>query len=229
MKPRVLAIGEVLWDIIRGQEHIGGAPFNLVAHLSWLGCRASILTRIGTDPRGRSAIAEMRRLGVDTSLVQVDSEHPTGWAIVELTPDGVPTFSFPDDPAYNFIEADDDMIHRLIDAMYPLGKMLEFLALQKVRVRDVVETLPPYHIAQRRVACPWDMKGTVMRLLNDEYRDQIVEQVDGVKIRLDTDQWVLVVPEPDEAVFTIVTEAESQQAAAALADRYVRVIEGMRS
>ena len=51
--PRVLAIGEVLWDIIRGQEHIGGAPFNLAAHLARLGCAASILTRIGADLTAR--------------------------------------------------------------------------------------------------------------------------------------------------------------------------------
>src|SRR5512137_223014 len=97
--PRILAIGEVLWDIIRGQEHIGGAPFNLAAHLSQLGCRVCILTRIGTDLRGRAALEEMRRLGVDTSLVQIDSRHPTGWAMVELGSDGSPTFSFPDAPA----------------------------------------------------------------------------------------------------------------------------------
>ncbi len=117
-KPRVLAIGEVLWDVIRGQEHIGGAPFNLAAHLSRLGCRASILTRIGTDPRGKAAVEEMRRLGVDTSLVQVDARHPTGWAMVDLTAAGVPTFSFPDDPAYNFIEADDPLLHRLTEARF---------------------------------------------------------------------------------------------------------------
>jgi fructokinase len=118
MKPRVLAIGEVLWDIIRGQEHIGGAPFNLAAHLVRLGCQASILTRIGDDPRGRAALEEMKRLGVDTALVQVDSHHPTGWAMVQLSSDGVPTFSFPDDPAYNFIEADDQTLCRLADARF---------------------------------------------------------------------------------------------------------------
>ena len=52
MNCKVLCIGEVLWDIIRGQEHIGGAPFNLAAHLARLGCEASILTRIGSDARG---------------------------------------------------------------------------------------------------------------------------------------------------------------------------------
>jgi fructokinase len=116
--PRVLAIGEVLWDIIRGQEHIGGAPFNLAAHLSRLGCQASILTRIGTDPRGRAAVNEMTKFNVDTSLVQLDSRRPTGWAMVELTGDGVPTFSFPDDPAYNFIEADDAVLSRLVETKF---------------------------------------------------------------------------------------------------------------
>lgn len=110
---KMLCIGEVLWDIIREQEHIGGAPFNLAAHLARLGCRSSVLTRIGADSRGAAATAEMQRLGVDTSLVQIDAHHPTGWAKVELTGDGVPTFRFPDDPAYNFIEADDSMLRRL--------------------------------------------------------------------------------------------------------------------
>jgi fructokinase len=116
--PRVLAIGEVLWDIIRGQEHIGGAPFNLAAHLSQLGCRVCILTRIGTDLRGRAALEEMRRLGVDTSLVQIDSKHPTGWAMVELGNDGSPTFNFPDAPAYDFIEADDELLPRLAEMKF---------------------------------------------------------------------------------------------------------------
>ena len=116
--PRVLAIGEVLWDIIRGQEHIGGAPFNLAAHLARLECEATILTRVGTDSRGEAAGGEMKRLGVETSLVQLDSQHPTGWAKVELSAEGVPTFCFPDDPAYNFIEADDGILRRLADARF---------------------------------------------------------------------------------------------------------------
>lgn len=111
--PRVLTIGEVLWDIIRGQEHIGGAPFNLAAHLARLGCPASVLTRIGADSRGAAALAEMRRLGVDTALVQHDPDHPTGWAKVDLTAEGVPTFTFPDDPAYNFIEADAETLRQV--------------------------------------------------------------------------------------------------------------------
>ena len=116
--PRVLAIGEVLWDIIDGTEHIGGAPFNLAAHLSRLGCQASILTRIGMDRRGQAATEQMKKLGVDTDFVQRDSEHPTGWARVELTGDGVPTYHFPGDPAYDFIEVDDSLLHHLAETRF---------------------------------------------------------------------------------------------------------------
>ena len=68
-----------------------------------------------------------------------------------------------------------------------------------------------------------------MRLLNDQYKDRIIEQVDGLKIQLDEAGWVLIVPESDEAVFTIFAEGTSADASTALADRYARVIEGMRS
>jgi mannose-1-phosphate guanylyltransferase/phosphomannomutase len=119
--------------------------------------------------------------------------------------------------------------HRLIDAMFPVGKLLEYLALQKTRLHEVVSMLPPYHTARKSVVCPWDQKGTVMRLLNEQYRDRIVEQVDGLKIQVDPSEWVLIVPESDEAVFTIFAEGPTDDAASALVDRYVRVIEGMRS
>ncbi len=119
--------------------------------------------------------------------------------------------------------------HRLIDAMFPAAKILEYLAMQKTTLAAVVATLPPYQMAQRRVPCPWEQKGMVMRLLNEQYKDRIVEQVDGLKIRLDQKQWILIVPESDEALFTIYAEAPTPDAATALAERYARVIEGLRS
>ncbi len=119
--------------------------------------------------------------------------------------------------------------HPLVDAMYPAAKLLEFMATQKVTLGEVVNTLPEYQLAQKRVPCPWEQKGTVMRLLNEQYKDRIVEQVDGLKIRIDERQWVLIVPESDVAIFTIYAEAPTAEGAAALADRYARVIDGMRS
>lgn len=110
---RVLAAGEVLWDLILGREHIGGAPFNVAAHLAKLGCASSILTRVGADARGEASRREMRRLGVDDAHVQTDPVHPTGWARVNLAGDGVAAYTFAEDPAYDFIEADDTLLGAL--------------------------------------------------------------------------------------------------------------------
>jgi fructokinase len=110
---KVLSFGAVLWDIIEGQEFIGGAPFNLAAHMAQCGAQASMMTRVGSDRLGDLARLEMARLGVNTQLLQIDPEHPTGWAKVELSGNGVPTFQFPDDPAYNFIEADEVSLKQL--------------------------------------------------------------------------------------------------------------------
>ncbi len=119
--------------------------------------------------------------------------------------------------------------HPLIDAMFPIAKMLEFLATQRTTLMDVAAALPAYHVAQRDVPCSWDQKGMVMRLLNEQNKDSIVEQVGGIRIRQDDREWALIVPDADDPIFYIYTEASSDEAAAALADRYVRVIEGLRA
>lgn len=110
---RALSFGAVLWDIIKGKEHIGGAPFNVAAHLSQLGADSLMLTCIGKDKLGQNALSQMSRLHVSTEFVQISGFHPTGWAKVELDAHGVPTFSFPDDPAYEYIEADNDLIKQI--------------------------------------------------------------------------------------------------------------------
>ncbi|MBI5303594.1 MAG: NTP transferase domain-containing protein [Chloroflexi bacterium] len=118
--------------------------------------------------------------------------------------------------------------HRLVDAMFPVVKLLEYLAAQKTTLADVVNALPPYHVVVKRVACPWDQKGTLMRMLSEQYKDRITDQVDGLRIQLDEREWALVVPEADAPMFYIFAEGTSDENAAMLVDRYVRVVEGLR-
>jgi fructokinase len=110
---RTLSFGAILWDLIGGKELIGGAPFNVAAHLSRLGAESHMLTRIGNDRLGEMASAEMDRLGVSRRFVQTDPLHPTGWAKVDLDEQGKATFSFPEDPAYEFIMAEDAIVGKL--------------------------------------------------------------------------------------------------------------------
>lgn len=87
----VLAFGEVLWDIIDGDAHIGGAPFNFAAHVVKCGLSAEIVSAVGDDDLGRRALDAVKGLGVGSGLVRVHPSLPTGTVNVTLT-DGIPSY-----------------------------------------------------------------------------------------------------------------------------------------
>jgi mannose-1-phosphate guanylyltransferase / phosphomannomutase len=115
-----------------------------------------------------------------------------------------------------------------VDGMMALAKLLELLTLEQTTLADVVKDLPPYYMAQRRVYCPWEHKGTVLRMLNEQYKDSIVNDIDGIKLGLNSHDWVLISPNPDEPVFHVYAEADTRENANMHADRYARIIEGLR-
>ncbi len=82
----VVIWGELLWDrfpAALGGDRLGGAPANVAWHLAQAGGWAQLVTRVGDDPDGRRALAELDDL-VDTSLVQIDPERATGEVTIEL-------------------------------------------------------------------------------------------------------------------------------------------------
>jgi len=115
-----------------------------------------------------------------------------------------------------------------IDGLMATVKLLEFLALQRTTLANVVAGLPPYYVDHREVSCPWEAKGRVMRLLNQQYKDRRGELIDGVKILLSEGEWVLVLPDPDYPRFHVYAEARTDKEAEDLVERYTRIVEGLQ-
>jgi mannose-1-phosphate guanylyltransferase/phosphomannomutase len=116
----------------------------------------------------------------------------------------------------------------VIDGMMTVAKITEFLTTQETTLVEALAAVPDYHMAQGDVDCPWESKGTVMRLLNQEYRERLGPQIDGVKIQLGDEEWVLVLPDADQPVFHIYAQARSDEQASELVNRYQRVVEGLQ-
>jgi len=114
-----------------------------------------------------------------------------------------------------------------MDGLMALAKLLEFLAVQKTSLSQVASTLPPQHMAMRTVPCPWENKGTVMRLLHERYKTSQEAQIDGVRVQLGN-EWVLVLPDPDHPLFRVYAESNSMTAAQELADKYAHVVESLQ-
>ncbi len=119
-------------------------------------------------------------------------------------------------------------LHPVVDGMFATVSLLESLMLQHTTLDQAIAQVPSFHVAQAQVECPWEMKGTVMRRLNEQYKDRLSKQIDGCRIELGKDIWVLVLPDADRPLFHIHAEAGSASEARELAQRYVRIVESLQ-
>jgi mannose-1-phosphate guanylyltransferase / phosphomannomutase len=119
-------------------------------------------------------------------------------------------------------------IHPGFDAPFSFGKLLWMLQTTGLKLGDVVDELPPFHMAYEQVRCAWENKGSVMRKISQESaHGERVELVDGIKI-YDQDSWVLVLPDAIEPVFHVYAESDSSAQSQSIADDFAKRIRQMQ-
>ena len=115
----------------------------------------------------------------------------------------------------------------IADGLFAIVKIMELLTLRGAALSEVVRDLPRYSMSSARVPCRWEYKGKVMRILNQQYQDRKLDQVDGVKIDLG-DEWVLILPDPDGPFFHIIAEGASDEQARVLTEKYAGLVTGLQ-
>ena len=119
----ILGLGELLWDVLPEGPRLGGAPIdrsssmgclggapaNFAVMAAQLGNHAAILSRIGRDNPGRTAIERLDALSADAAHVQVDPVHETGRVTVSFE-DGQPHYTIHQPAAWDFLEVTDDWV-----------------------------------------------------------------------------------------------------------------------
>lgn len=109
------------------------------------------------------------------------------------------------------------------DAAATLVHLLAMLASAGGTLSKVVAKIPRLHICHEVVPTPWEQKGTVMRSLVESLPDDDLVLVDGVKVLL-SDGWVLVLPDPDDAVTHVWAEGPSDSDARTRSAEYTKRI-----
>ncbi len=146
---RVLSFGAILWDIIEGIPYIGGAPFNVAAHLAKCGVPSYMLTCLGRDDFGRRSLAEMERLGVQQDYVQFDSEHPTATVVVSLSETGQPSYDVKDNVSYDCIRVDEALADAVAGegfAAFCFGTIEQRRPVARRSLYNVLERLNDAHV-----------------------------------------------------------------------------------
>ncbi|QDU71541.1 PfkB family carbohydrate kinase [Mucisphaera calidilacus] len=109
--PRVVGLGEALFDCFPDRIVLGGAPVNFAVHADRLlnptGGSGTILSRVGSDALGRKLTDELVQRGIDTGHLQHDPNYPTGTVDVRLTDEGQPDYTITPDVAWDHLDFDE--------------------------------------------------------------------------------------------------------------------------
>lgn len=116
MKPlKVIAIGEIVWDMLPTGKQLGGAPLNFAFFAKELGAEALAISAIGRDALGDETLEAASKTGVELSFVQ-RNELPTSRVLVSLNAEGVPQYEIVEGVAWDAIACDDATIEAMHNA-----------------------------------------------------------------------------------------------------------------
>ena len=112
---RILAFGELLWDMLPTGKKLGGAPVNFLYHAKTLGADVRALTRIGDDELGREILARLQTLGVPNEALQISKTAPTGTVDVSVDCNGSPSYKIVENVAWDEIQVDRQVLESAIE------------------------------------------------------------------------------------------------------------------
>ena len=109
------------------------------------------------------------------------------------------------------------------DSIAGLVKLLDFMSANHLSLSALVDMIPEIHMHRQEVECNWNSKGKVIRKLIQEHIGGKVETLEGVKIHSDRG-WVLVLPDAEKPVCSVIGESINAEFAEELTNIYVRKV-----
>lgn len=129
---------------------------------------------------------------------------------------------------YNLFKMRENMDQFLLnfDALAGLVKIIEYLCLKNTTLTDSLNEIPDFYVSRKKIFCPWELKGRVMRTLITEKNGEKVELLDGVKFILENG-WALILPDADMPLCRVYSEGQSPDVAETISDKYLDKIKAI--
>ena len=145
----VTCFGEILWDLYPEGKQLGGAPFNVAAHLQKQGTHSQIISRVGQDALGEEILKAAKRQGVQPTFIQRDDAHATGVVKVTLDEGGIPSYDIAKPSAWDKIlltEANKQLVSKSSALLYgtlalrskdSYGTLFDLLKISPLNICDL--------------------------------------------------------------------------------------------
>lgn len=143
MRKKIVAFGEVVWDILPNGKVLGGTPSNMVFRCNSFGEDGHLLSRVGTDELGGEALQRLKELGISTANVQIDSEFHTGTVNITFDDKNEPVFDVTPDVAFDHIEFSTEALKLVRDAdCLFFGLLPQRFGISKNTIRELIKESP---------------------------------------------------------------------------------------
>jgi mannose-1-phosphate guanylyltransferase/phosphomannomutase len=114
---------------------------------------------------------------------------------------------------------------RSIDGLAAFARLLGLVARTRLTLSQIEDRIPEAHLLKRSIPTPWVAKGRVMRTVVEAAGDRELDTTDGVRVIEPGRGWILVLPDPSEAVTHLWAEGPDSDEAAALLDEWAAVVQ----
>jgi len=143
MQKRIVAFGEVVWDILPNGKVLGGTPSNMVFRCNCFNEEGFLLSRVGDDELGNEALDQLKELGISDANVQIDGEFPTGTVNITLDEQNEAKFEVKLDVAFDHIEfsAESLKLVRNADCLF-FGLLPQRFGISKNTIRELIKESP---------------------------------------------------------------------------------------
>jgi len=111
------------------------------------------------------------------------------------------------------------------DGVAAFVRLVGLVARSGLALSEVDGRIPKEHVLKRSVPTSWAAKGKVMRAVVEAAGGREIDRTDGVRVVEPGGGWVLVLPDPGDAVTHLWAEGADANAAQALLDEWSAVIE----
>ncbi len=103
MCAKLLAFGEILWDVYPDAKYLGGASLNFAAHFAKFGHEAEMLSALGADAMGEEARDQLKTWNLGDRYTPALADRETGKCLVTLDENSIPSYNLLNDVAYDRI------------------------------------------------------------------------------------------------------------------------------
>ncbi len=110
MSKNILAIGEVLFDVLPDGAKLGGAPANFAWYCHQFGFNDFVISAVGDDADGEDIIKRLKALGINTAAVDILHGEKTGIVNVTLNAASVPSYEIVKNVAWDKITCGEDKL-----------------------------------------------------------------------------------------------------------------------